>query len=171
MLGRYRLLVIVALVVAALDQGSKALALAQLEEGEGTPVAGEVFELRLRMNTGVGWSLGAGAGEAVRRVLYPAVAVGLGGLLLWLYRRLREGDRAMRLGVALIVGGGLGNLVDRLRLGSVVDFLCYHVGLGGSTMTGTFNLADVALIAGVCAVALGAAGRRPASEAPEEDAG
>jgi signal peptidase II len=168
-LGKYRLLVVVAVLAAGVDQGSKALALALLEEEEVVPVIGEVIDVRLRQNTGVAWGLGAGLGQWGRRVLFPAVGVGVGLLLLGLYRGLREEERLLRVATALIIGGGLGNLADRLRLGHVVDFIAVHVGGDGRGMSGTFNLADAALVVGVVFVVVGVLfRRRQVQEAPEE---
>jgi signal peptidase II len=167
-LGTYRLLVLVVLVVATVDQATKALAAATLDDGEVVPLLGRAVDLRLRANPGLAWGLGGGQSAAVRRALVPALELAVGLVLCGMYRRLEPQERLLRWGAALIVGGGLGNLVDRARLGHVVDFVGIHLISASNTVSGTFNLADGALAAGVLLVAGGVLRRRRSHVAREE---
>jgi signal peptidase II len=71
-------------------------------------------------------------------------------LLIWFFR-LKEGDIRLQLGLSLILGGALGNLIDRLRFGEVIDFLDFYL---GPYHWPAFNLADSAITAGTFLVAL-----------------
>ena len=170
MLGRYRLLVVVGLLALGADQGTKALATALLDEAEPVPGAGAAVDLRLRSNPGVAWGLGAGGGRVVGRVVLPATGLAIGLVLVGLYGRLRPEDGLQRAGLALIVGGGLGNLVDRVRLGYVVDFVGIDVPIGERALAGTFNVADAVLVVGVMLVAVGVT-RRGREQPPAVEEG
>lgn len=163
MFGRYRLLIGTLAIALFLDQGTKALAQATLRPGEVVPVIGDMLDLRLRQNEGVAWGLGAGLPGSVQRVLFPAAAALIGAALVLLYRRQPAAARASRCAIALIVGGGAGNFVDRVRLGYVVDFIAVHLVTPAWTMSGTFNLADAAMVGGfatlVVAIGTGRDGR------------
>lgn len=99
------------------------------------------FNLVLRGNTGIAFSLLRGEGA---RWFLVAVALAIVvGLLLWLRR---ADNLALALGIGLVVGGALGNVVDRVRLGAVVDFLEFHA-FGYAWPA--FNLADSAVVSGV----------------------
>jgi signal peptidase II len=91
-------------------------------------------------NTGIAFSFFAGSGFALTLVTLVVTAA---VIAFWL--TTRDGGRLATLGFALILGGALGNLIDRLRLGYVIDFLWLH--LGDRTLF-VFNLADVALTIG-----------------------
>ena len=113
------------------------------------PVAVEVtgfFNLVLVGNTGVSFGLfRSGGARWILVVLSLAVVV---ALLVWLWR-----SRALliQLGVGLVIGGALGNVMDRVRLGAVVDFLDFHA---FQAHWPAFNLADSAIVVGVIALAL-----------------
>jgi signal peptidase II len=143
-------LVAAAAFAVAFDQATKALVRSSLELGETRELAGP-FELNHVRNSGI---LGGHLqGSAVP--IGIATTLALAGLLVYLLRHSRAGVLGM-IGGGLVLGGGIGNLVDRLRLGYVTDFL--DRGSGGA-----FNLADVAILAGL--IVLGAcalARRRPA---------
>lgn len=154
MLGQYWLLIGIIVLAVCLDQGSKAFATMSLDNGETISIIEDFVELRLRHNRGVAWGLGASLPDAFQRVAFPLLGAIIGVVLVIYYKRLRDEDRLQRVAVALVLGGGLGNLIDRIRGGSVVDFIAIHMGGGGWTMSGTFNLGDVWLIVGVVLLAI-----------------
>lgn len=140
-----------ALGAAALDQASKLWLLFVYELGSrGTVHVTPFFDLVLIWNSGIsyGWfqqdgPLGQGALLALK-----AVAVAL--LWIWL---ARSTTRLSALGLGFIIGGALGNGIDRFAYGAVADFALFHV----TTATWSFrwyvfNLADVAIVAGVAAL-------------------
>jgi signal peptidase II len=156
--GRYRLLVALVALAVCLDQGTKALAAASIPPDRVIPVIDGILDLRLRHNHGVAWGLGADLPARAQRALFPAAAALIGAGLLGLYLRLPVEARARRVAVALVLGGGAGNFVDRIRFGYVVDFIASHLSRPGWTMSGTFNLADVLMVGGfvILAGAVGA---------------
>jgi len=139
------LLIFLSLAVVGCDQFTKDLARNSLEPHVPHTYAGGYVELRLVQNPGGLMSLGESLPKEVRllvfRVLVP-IALFVFMLQLW-----RSSTRAIVVGMALVVGGGVGNWVDRLSPeASVTDFL--RLGIS-PIQTGIFNVADVALVAGV----------------------
>ena len=100
------------------------------------------FDLTLSCNTGVSFSMFANGGEAMRWALV-VFAVLVTGFMLWLLRSIR--DKFTALALALIIGGSIGNIIDRVRYGAVVDFLDFN----GIHFPGIFNVADSFITAGV----------------------
>lgn len=130
---------LVVIVVVALDQATKALALSSLTPGESTNVFFGL-DLSLSRNTGIAFGALAGAGDVLIATL---VAVALGLLLAFFVAR---GTRPLLwLPVGMVLGGAAGNLVDRARLGAVTDFI-------DPTFWPAFNLADASIVAGVLGV-------------------
>jgi signal peptidase II len=126
--------------VLVLDQASKFIADQTLEFGRYIDLLPILALLRVN-NTGVAFSVGHGLGSLV---LVAATAV-ITLFVFYLWHSAKEGGRLVAAGFALIIGGALGNLIDRVRLGHVVDFLYLHIGDRGFFV---FNLADVALTIG-----------------------
>ncbi|WP_457675546.1 signal peptidase II [Thiolapillus sp.] len=139
--GRYLLL---ALAILVLDQLSKAWMLWTFQPYEVVPVL-PVFNLTLVFNEGAAFSFLSNAGGWQRWFFIGLTSVISLGLLLWLMR-LRPGERLTGVALAMILGGALGNLVDRVRLGKVVDFLDFH---WQGWHWPAFNLADSAITLGV----------------------
>src|SRR5512144_1275283 len=108
--------------VVALDYATKALVLASFGVGEVKEVL-PFFSLVLALNPGAAFSFLAGA-DGWQRWLFTAIAVVASLVIAWLLRR--GGTRLYCSGLALILGGALGNLFDRLTIGRVVDFLLFH---------------------------------------------
>ncbi len=104
-----------------------------------------VFDLTLIYNEGAAFSLLSEAGGWQRWFFIALALLILGVLWVWL-RRLRAGPVSEALGIALVMGGALGNLIDRIRIGHVIDFLDFH--LGGWHWP-AFNIADAAISLGV----------------------
>ena len=127
--------------VIAADQVSKSLLIDTLHPGD-ERVFTSFFSLVLTFNTGAAFSFLRDAGGWTR-YLFSAVAIAVAGLIVWLLRR--GGDGWYCAGLALILGGGLGNLWDRLTLGHVVDFLLFH---WRHWYYPAFNLADSAITVG-----------------------
>ena len=130
-----------AIAVLAADQLAKAAILATFVPGQELPLL-PFFSLVLAFNRGAAFSFLAGA-DGWQRWLFTAIAIAASVFIVWLLRR--GGSRLYLLGLALILGGALGNLVDRLWLGQVVDFVLLHW-RGWSYPA--FNLADSAITAG-----------------------
>jgi signal peptidase II len=144
-----RLLLFLAILFCGVgcDQATKSVAKAYLSGTQPIVLLGDTIRLELAKNYGAFLSLGSAIGESSSGiVLSVVVGLVLGGLLVYLFVS-RPQNPLVGVSIALIVGGGVSNLIDRLRYGGyVVDFL--NVGIG-SLRTGIFNVADMAIMAGV----------------------
>ncbi len=131
------------------DQALKGLVVALIPvNGIGATLFGGVVRLIHTRNPGIAFSIGRGAPEPVRKVLFTVVPLLVLGGLLWFYLRTDGLTRLQRLAVAGVLGGGLGNLVDRVfRPKGVVDFVDVRFfGILGLDRWPTFNLADASVV-------------------------
>ena len=139
---------VVAAIACALDQASKVYLLSVFDLAANGPVRlGPFFDLVLTRNTGISYGLFQTQGPVGQWVLlaFKAVAV----LLLWLWLAHAK-DRLTALSLGLIVGGAIGNAIDRLAYGWVADFVFFHISTPNWRFSWyVFNLADVAIVAGV----------------------
>ncbi len=133
-----------ALGVALADQLTKAWIQGWLNPGEAREVF-PFFNLVLTFNRGAAFSFLHHAGGWQRWFLVAFTLVVMVALLIWLWRT-RPAEGLTRAGLALILGGALGNLIDRLRTGLVTDFLDFH---WQQWHWPAFNLADSAITLGV----------------------
>ena len=129
----------VAVIVA--DQATKAAVRAALGPADAIPIT-PFFSIVLAFNTGAAFSFLAGA-DGWQRWLFTAVAVVASVVIVVLLRR--GGSRFFTFGLALILGGALGNLWDRIAIGKVVDFLLFHY---AGWAYPAFNVADSAITVG-----------------------
>jgi signal peptidase II len=168
-LGLVQRIAIVAAVVAGCvgcDQGTKAIARATLATADLGSLLGDTVRIQLALNDGAFLGLGGSLPEPWRAILLSGgVGVVLLGVLAYALLARHSSVRSL-VALALIFAGGASNLADRaLHAGHVIDFL--NLGIG-PLRTGIFNLADVALVAGV---ALLWWDRRPSEESPDLDEG
>jgi signal peptidase II len=141
----------VAAAVLALDQATKAVALRALAPGVPVSVVDGFFALTLVMNPGLAFGMLAAVPPGWRWLVSVLSLGALGVLAAMATRLLPGGGPWTRLAVGLIFGGALGNLVDRVRFGAVVDFLdVYWRGWHWPA----FNVADSAITMGVALLAL-----------------
>lgn len=133
----------VAFIVILLDQLSKIVILRTFAEHESKHVT-SFFNLVLVYNPGAAFSFLGDAG-GWQRYLFTAIAVGAVLFILYLLRQ-HAGQRLFCWALALIMGGAIGNVIDRIVHGKVVDFLSFH--WSGSAFP-AFNLADSAICLGV----------------------
>lgn len=136
-LSFFGLAIVVATVV--LDQIAKLVAVAQLPMGSAIELL-PILTLYRVENTGIAFSFLSGSGMPLIVMTLVIVVI-----VLWFWVRSTDGGLLAATGFALIVGGAIGNLIDRARLGSVVDFLLLHF---GERTLFVFNVADVALTLG-----------------------
>jgi len=129
-------------LVVVLDQLSKLWITSHFTYGEHFYVFG-VFDLVLAHNTGAAFSFLSDAG-GMQRWLFTAIAVAASVWIIWLLRKHRA-QVLFALALSLILGGALGNLIDRIAYGYVVDFLSFH---WGGHYFPAFNLADSAITCG-----------------------
>jgi signal peptidase II len=139
-----------AVVVAILDQLSKAAVLAHFAGhsfGNRETIT-SFFNLALTYNRGISFGLFNGGAGLNALIFSVAAAAIVAVLIYWLSR---AGSPFLAIAIGLIIGGAIGNVVDRVRLGAVVDFLDFHI---GSLHWPAFNLADSAICIGVAAMLL-----------------
>ena len=143
------ILLAVAVAVVAADQVTKSLVVAHLPLGQSmdlTPWLSPAFQLTHITNTGIVFGLLPGLGD-----LFVVIAVAVVAMLVLYYRHLPPGQIPIRIALGLQLGGALGNLVDRLARGSVVDFI--DLNFWPLEKWAIFNLADASIVSG--AVLLG----------------
>lgn len=140
---------VLAVVVAGLDQASKHWVMAVLDFGDSVSVTG-FFDLVLVFNPGAAFSFLADH-SGWQRWFFIVLAF---GICAWLLTLLRHHQDEVLLPIAflLIIGGAVGNVIDRFVFGAVVDFLYFHVGRYGWP---AFNLADSAITLGVVLMLIG----------------
>lgn len=150
-------LAVVSLVSLAADLGSKAWAKGALEDpkvygGKTIRVIGDHVAFIFAKNRGGAWGLLQDESEAVRRPFFFVVSLAAIVFIVTLYRRVTPQQTALKWGLPLVLGGALGNLVDRIRYGYVVDFIDVHV--TSTFRWPTFNIADIAIVVGVGLMAI-----------------
>jgi signal peptidase II len=161
-----RLGLVVAVLVALVDQALKLWLVFVFELGRRGPVAlGPFVDLVLSFNTGISYGLFREQGMLAQNILLAVKIVAVALLWVWL---ARAGSRLSAVSLGLIIGGAIGNAIDRLTFGAVADFVLVHI----TTPTWrfdwyVFNLADAAIVAGVIGLLCDSlAGARDAAKAP-----
>lgn len=130
-----RLFVII-LVTVLVDQVSKFMVQQTISQGESIPILPPVFYLTYIQNPGAAFGL-----LAYQTEFFIAVTVVILAAILWAYRRLARGHIWMQMSLGLVAGGAVGNLIDRVRVGKVIDFLDFRI-------WPVFNFADMAIVVG-----------------------
>jgi signal peptidase II len=165
LISRLRPGVIAAIAVLALDQASKLWLLFVFDiVHRGAVKVTPFFDLVLAWNVGISFGWFQNDGAAAQAILMTIKAVAVIVLAVWMAR-----SRTLMATVALglIIGGAVGNAIDRFAYGAVVDFALFHVQFGGNTYQWyVFNLADVAIVAGVAALLYDSFLGLPAAKAP-----
>jgi signal peptidase II len=132
--------------VLVLDQVSKAVVSATLKMHEIRPLIHGLLNLTRVHNTGAAFGLLAGQTSPLRTAFFLAVSLVAMGVVLWMLYRLPSGQKVELVALSLILGGALGNVFDRVRLGEVVDFIDVYY---RSYHWPAFNVADSAISIGV----------------------
>ncbi|HDZ73106.1 MAG TPA: signal peptidase II [Aurantimonas coralicida] len=135
--------ILVAVAVIA-DQAIKALVVATMDLGEAIEVL-PFLALYHARNTGIAFSMFAGFGDVGLSLLSAVVLA----VVLYLWVKTPPERRFLHLGLAIIVGGAIGNLIDRVRLGYVVDYIYFHTPVWDFAV---FNLADAFITVGAVVI-------------------
>lgn len=133
---------IVAAIVVILDQWSKYWALNNISENAPIVVT-PFFNFVITFNQGAAFSF-LGSQSGWQRYFLGALAICVSIWLIWII--LTSRDRLQIFSLALILGGAIGNLIDRFYIGSVVDFIDWHI---GTAHWPAFNVADIGITVGV----------------------
>jgi signal peptidase II len=142
---------IITFIALVADQVTKALATAWLEPHGSVNVIDGLFRLSYARNRGVAFSLFADSEFEVQWVLAAISATAAVGVAVYLGRSVAS-NRRLNLALSLLLAGIIGNLIDRVRLGEVVDFLDFH--WGERFTWPTFNIADAVICIGAALLAL-----------------
>ena len=136
----------ITIAIVILDVWTKALVLARIDLHEAIPVIPNFFQLVHVRNTGAAFGLGADASSKLVPILLNVGAIAVFCVVVVYALRTAVTDRLLQTGLHLILGGAIGNLLDRFRFGYVVDFLDVYV---GNYHWPAFNVADSAICIGI----------------------
>lgn len=143
---------LIALLVFAFDRWTKHLVETRLAPYGSYVVIPGFFDIVRSENTGVAFGLFTNAESQYKVALLIIFSIGALAMLAWLLWRNRGSEPYSQLAIALIFGGALGNVFDRIRFGSVTDFLDFYA---GSYHWYTFNVADTSISIGAGLLLLG----------------
>lgn len=141
---------LLAVAVILLDAWTKWLVSTHIDMHESITLIPNLFELVHVRNTGAAFGIGANAETRLVPFLLNAGAIGVFIVVVVYALRTAVTDRLLQTALHLILGGAIGNLIDRFRLGYVVDFLDVYVNVGGQPHHWpAFNVADSAICIGI----------------------
>ena len=157
--------VIAAVAALVLDQASKLWLLFVFDIARrGAVRVTPFFDLVLAWNVGISFGWFQSESPYVQIILMLIKAVAVVVLAIWM---ARSRTPLATIALGLIIGGAIGNGIDRFAYGAVVDFALFHLQIGGNTYNWyVFNLADVAIVAGVAALLYDSFLGVPAAKAP-----
>ena len=146
---RFSLLAIVSLIIVALDQATKAYIDQSMYLHQSIPIIPGYFNLTYIRNPGAAFGILASSSSGFRMVFFLVTSLFALGLLATIFLRLQPNDWWGQLTVASIFGGAIGNLIDRIQFGEVIDFLDFYI---NGYHWPAFNVADTAISLGVCSL-------------------
>lgn len=157
--------VLAAIVTLVADQASKLWLLNGFDLARrGVVKVTPFFDLVLAKNVGISFGWLQNDGQAAQLALMAVKVVAVVALAIWM---VRSHTRLATVALGLIIGGAIGNGIDRFAYGAVIDFALFHIEIGGNTYNWyVFNLADVAIVAGVAALLYDSFLGVPAAKAP-----
>jgi len=144
--NKYIKLLIFAGIVIFLDQLSKALIIRYLPDNQSITVLKGFFNIIHIRNPGGAFGLMANLSSTLRSLIFLFISSLAVGLIFYFYKKTPPNYRWLSAAFALIFGGAIGNLIDRIRFGTVVDFLDFYV---MNLHWPAFNIADSAITAGI----------------------
>jgi signal peptidase II len=144
--GKYAKLAVISGLIAIFDQISKAVVLKNLPIHDSIPLISGFFSITHIQNPGGAFGFMANQSSSLRSVIFIFISLLAIGLVYYFYRNTPKTHPWLASGFALIFGGAIGNLIDRIRFGKVIDFLDIYI---GSYHWPAFNVADSAISIGV----------------------
>jgi signal peptidase II len=143
---KYIILIVVFCGVLFFDQFTKAWVHRSLHEYESREVIENYFHITYVKNTGAAFGLLAGPANPIRTAFFVIISGIAIGVILLMYRKIGDEDTLHALAFSLLLGGAAGNVVDRLWMGQVIDFLDFH---WHDHHWPAFNFADAAICGGI----------------------
>ncbi len=132
-------------ILLILDQATKYVIHTGMALHESIPVLPGFFNITYIRNPGAAFGFLAGASPTFRYVFFIGVTVAAIGLIIHYLRTYAAGDQLLTISLGMILSGAIGNLIDRVRFGEVIDFLDVYL---GTTHWPAFNVADSAISVG-----------------------
>jgi len=148
---KYWVLLIFCFGILVLDQWTKSLIIQKLLLYQKVEVIQGFFNILHVRNTGGAFGIFGGEKGGLGSILFVVVSLVAIGVIVILFIRIKEDEKTLALSFSLILSGAIGNLIDRLRYGEVIDFLDFYL---SSTHWPTFNVADSAICIGIGLMAL-----------------
>ena len=157
--------ILAAMVTLVADQASKLWLLNVFDLARrGAVRVTPFFDLVLAWNIGISFGWLQNDSQVAQLALMAVKAIAVVALAIWM---VRSQTMLATIALGLIIGGAIGNGIDRLAYGAVVDFALFHIEIAGNTYNWyVFNLADVAIVAGVAALLYDSFLGVPAAKAP-----
>ena len=147
MTPKFRVAFGASLIILILDLATKIAIDTHLSYADRIPIIPGFFYLTHVRNTGAAFGLFSDAPQVYRLTFFISVSLIAVGIIISFYRKLSPGDRLAALALGLILGGAVGNLIDRIFRQEVIDFLHFRLWRGYSWPD--FNVADSAIVVGV----------------------
>jgi signal peptidase II len=148
---KYWVLFIFFFGVLVLDQWTKSMIVQKLPLHQRVEVIHGFFNIIHVRNTGGAFGIFGGEKGGLGSVLFVIVSLFAIGVIIYLFMKTREDEKTLALSFSLILSGAMGNLIDRLRYGEVIDFLDFHL---STYYWPAFNVADSAICIGIGLLAL-----------------
>ena len=147
--SKFKLVLVLLIAIVALDQASKAIVDRTMPLYHSIPVIDSVFSLTYIRNTGAAFGILARSGEAFRRIFLIGFSIAAIGFIVLMLRRLPRHEKVLTVALGFILGGAIGNLIDRLLYGEVIDFLDFY---WSHYHWPAFNVADSFITVGVVVI-------------------
>ena len=148
---KYWVLLIFFFGILLLDQWTKSLIIQKLLLYQKVEVIQGFFNIIHVRNTGGAFGIFGGDKGGFGSILFVVVSLMAIGVIIFLFMKIKEDEKTLALSFSLILSGAIGNLIDRLRYGEVIDFLDFYL---SSTHWPAFNIADSAICIGIGLMAL-----------------
>ncbi len=148
---KYWVLLIFCFGILFLDQLTKSMIVQRLPLYQRVEVIPGFFNIIHVRNTGGAFGIFGGEKGGLGSILFVVVSLIAVGAIIFFFIKIREAERTLALSFSLVLSGAMGNLIDRLRYGEVVDFLDFHL---STYHWPAFNVADSAICIGIGLMAL-----------------
>jgi signal peptidase II len=153
----YWILLIFCFGILLLDQWTKYMIVQRLALDQGREVIQGFFNLIHVRNTGGAFGIFGGEKGGLGSVLFVVVSLIAIGVIVFLFMKIKENEKTLALSFSLVLSGAIGNLIDRLRYGEVIDFLQFYLSFLPWRIFNpwpTFNVADSAICIGIGLLAI-----------------